>query len=439
MRQRAASWVLAGALAGALLGAPAAPARPQEPAELPDALPPVDDEAVLGAPEPIRWYASARLRALLEDARGFARGADGGVGADLGGLVGVAAQLGDAESASTRLTVAFAEAGRLGALESGPTTIPAPPLRPLHQAEIALATALFGLPAELALGRAPVAIADGRLLGEEPFDLRGRTLDGVRARVHAETVAVGLGAWWLGDTSLPLQAVTALDAALRIDEDLRLQAWAAAQRVAEPGLIIPTMGSSVHGRLGLLEGRATAELQAPHDATELQRLGLAGRVGAGGRAHLDGSAWGLPLPRAFVDVDGEVVAGDAVAGRVLHAPAPTRHGVRGELDLLAPDNTWTTALALGLREERLEAALTGRLVGVVDRAGPLLDPQGDAIAARRRGGAGLALLELDLTLAAELSREVSLGIAWGLAAPGPALVGEVPAQRLLIELRASTQ
>ena len=83
--------------------------------------------------------------------------------------------------------------------------------------------------------------------------------------------------------------------------------------------------------------------------------------------------------------------------------------------------------------------MTGTLVGVVDRAGPLLDALGDAVSARRRGGAGVALLELDLTLQAQLSREVSLGVSYGLAAPGPALVGDVPAQRLLIELRASTQ
>ena len=38
------------------------------------------------------------------------------------------------------------------------------------------------------------------------------------------------------------------------------------------------------------------------------------------------------------------------------------------------------------------------MVGMVDRAGPLLDPLGDPILARRSGGAGLALLELDVGL-----------------------------------------
>ena len=54
-------------------------------------------------------------------------------------------------------------------------------------------------------------------------------------------------------------------------------------------------------------------------------------------------------------------------------------------------------------------------------------------------GAGLALLELDLALQAQLSPEMALAVIWGMAAPGPALVGEVPAQRLFVELRASTQ
>ena len=432
------SAIVAAVLAGAWTG----PARAEEPVAmppaLPDALPPLDDTLEGTAPDPVRFFASARLRAELEGARGFSRGDAAGVGASVGGLAGVEALLGDAESGA-RLVVSFAEAGRLGPPTDRPLLVSAAPLAPLHQAQLALQTRLFGLPAELSVGRGAVALADERLLGTEPLELRPRTLDGASARVRADTVELGAGAWWLGGDGDDLDAVGALDTALHLGDDASLQAWALAERAGLSALWLPTLGARALGRVGWVEGRAAAELQAPHAVATLEREGVAGRASAGGRITLDGSELALPLPRVFADLDGELVAGDAVAGRVLHAPAPTRHGVRGALDLLAPDNTWCTGLTLGLAEERLSASIRGLLVGMVDRAGPLLDPLGDPILARRSGGAGLALLELDVGLSAQLSPDVALSISWAAAAPGPALVGEVPAQQLFVELRASTQ
>lgn len=428
------SAIVAAVLAGAWTG----PARADEPAALPDALPPLDDTLAAAAPDPVRFFAGARLRAELEGARAFSRGDEAGVGASVAGLAGVEALLGDAASGA-RLVVSFAESGRLGPPTARPLLVAAPPLAPLHQAQLALQTRLFGLPAELSVGRGAVALADERLLGTEPLELRPRTLDGASARVRADTVELGAGAWWLGGDGDDLDAVGALDTALHLGDDASLQAWALAERAGLSALWLPTLGARALGRVGWVEGRAAAELQAPHAVATLEREGVAGRASAGGRITLDGSELALPLPRVFADLDGELVAGDAVAGRVLHAPAPTRHGVRGALDLLAPDNTWCTGLTLGLAEERLSASIRGLLVGMVDRAGPLLDPLGDPILARRSGGAGLALLELDVGLSAQLSPDVALSISWAAAAPGPALVGEVPAQQLFVELRASTQ
>lgn len=427
------------ALAGAWLLVLAPAARAEEPATLPDALPPLDDATLADTADPLRFFAAAHLRAELENARGFSRSDPAGVGAGVGAQAGVEAQLGNAETGGARLVVVFAEAGRLGQPTGSPQLVARPPLAPLQQVEIALQTTLFGLPAELSVGRAPVTLADGRMLGEEPFDLRGRALDGARARLRAEDVDVGLGAWWLAGFGDALDVVAAFDSALHVGDAVDLEGWMLAQRAGASGLLVPTLGSRVVGRLWMLEGRAAAEMQAPHVAATLEREGLAGRLTAGGRATLDSDALGVALPRAFVDLDADLVAGDATLGRVLHAPAPTLHGARGELDLLAPDNTWRTALALGLREDRLSGSITGVLVGVVDRAGPLLDALGNGVPARRPEGAGLALYEVDLALQAQLSPELSLGLSWGLAAPGPALVGQVPAQRLLIELRASTQ
>ncbi|MBI1947893.1 MAG: hypothetical protein HYS27_19540 [Deltaproteobacteria bacterium] len=428
---RPLAWVGACVLGWAIAALASAMAIAEEPAALPDALPPLDDSA-MGETPPVRLFADARLRAGLEAARDLTRG-DGAATVGIGGKAGVEAQLDFG-----RLTVAVGEAGTLGPEDGARELVPRAPLAPLLRAELALDTTLFGLPAELAVGRAPAVIADGRMLGDEPFDLRGRTLDGARARVHGGTVDVGVGAWWLGGAGDTLAAVAAADGALAVGEQLDLEVWLVTERDAVDAVVVPTLGTRLAGRLWFLQGRAATELQGALDDATLERHGLAGRVSAGARATLEPDALPLSLPSLFVDLDGDLVAGDAVGGRVLRAPAPTLHGVRGALDLLAPDNTWRAALALGLHEDRLSSSLTALVVGVVDRAGPLLDPWGAPVPARRGGGTGVALWELDLELAARLTDDLRLGVLWGIAAPGPALVGELPAQRLLVELRAAT-
>lgn len=418
-------------LAVALVALAASGASADEPAALPDALPPLDD-SVAGETPPIQVFAEARMRAALDAAREHTRD-DSAAAVGLAGRAGVITQLDFG-----RLAVGFGEAGALGMPGADVTLVTRPPLPLLQRAELVLEAPLFGLPAELALGRGPVVIGDGRLLGDEPFDLYGRSFDGARALVRGDIVQVGLGAWWLGGVGDALDVVGAFDGALAVGDAVHLDSWLIVERAGVGGLVLPTLGARVQGGLSAFEGRAAADLQSALAATTLENSGLAGRLSLGGRATLDEGALGVPLPQAFADVDAEVVAGEVVAGRVLRAPAPTLHGTRGALDLLAPDNTWKAALSLGLVEERLTSTLTGLLVGVVDRAGPLVDPRGVAVVARRQGGAGVATIELDLELRAQLSADLALGLTWGVAAPGPALVGELPAQRVLVELCAES-
>lgn len=434
MRQRLARLVTSAplpALALALVGLAATAAHAEEPAALPDALPPLDD-AVVGETPPVQVFAEARMRAALDAARELTRN-DTAAAVGLGGRAGVITQLDFG-----RIAVGFGEAGALGMAGADTPLVQRPPVHLLQRAELVLEGSLVGVPAEVSLGRAPLAIGDGRLFGAEPFDLYGRSFDGGRAQLHGDIVDVGVGAWWLGGVGEALDVAAAVDGALTAGEAIDLDAWMVAESAGAVGLLVPTVGARVRAALWSLQGRAAAELQGPLAAASLDGAGLAGRITAGGRATLDEGALGVPLPRAFVDVDTEVVAGAVVAGRVLRAPAPTLHGTRGALDLLAPDNTWKAALALGLVEERLTSTLTGMVVGVVDRAGPLVDPRGAPVVARRQGGGGVALWELDLELRAELSADLALGVTWGVAAPGAALVGEVPAQRLLVELCAKT-
>lgn len=473
-------------LAVALLGAAAsgaraqadaaAPGPPDEPAAaLPDALPPLDDALVdplAGAPpaSPLRSFAQLRLRGELDESRDLSRVDDASAGAALTGRVGV-----DAALSGARLVVVVGDGARLGGKATAPPLVRRPALPVLFQAELALDLEVAGLPAAFSLGRMPVVVGDGRLLGVEPFDPRGRTLDGARLVVDAGPVAAHAGALWLapadasdgggawsgvGFVELALQdgpgrqledhlppgapgPGDAFDAAPGRGGglDVLLEGWGILHRDGSRGLTTPTAGVRVGGALPLgpaaLLGRTGVEVQAPlpDGAEAFAPAGTSARAHVGLRAATRLLPIAVRAPDPFVDVSAEITAGDVVAGRVLQAPAPTQHGFLGLLDLVAPDNTWSTALAVGGTTARgLFADLTGRLVGIVDPDGPLLDTTGAPL--RQRVGHGLALLELDARLELPLTEGVSLGAGYGIAVPGAALVGDLPAQRLYVTLRA---
>jgi hypothetical protein len=318
---------------------------------------------------------------------------------------------------------------------------------------LALDVEILGLPSTLSLGRMPVVVGDGRLVGTEPFDARGRTLDGASLDLRGSGADGALGLVWLApqeesDDDATGEAASGfgfVDVALHprvvAGVELELEAHGLLHRDGPRKLTLPTAGL----RLGAgaapasslrLTGSAGVELQSPlRDGGSIESDGLAARATGDARASY---ALSSSLPRApdfFAGLSAEITAGSAVAGRVLHAPAPSQHGALGLLDLVAADNTWSAALDVGTTTDRgLLVDVTGRLVGIVDRSGPLLDVAGDPIP--QRTGSGLALVEIDARVELPLSRELSLGAAYGLALPGAALVGDQPAQRLLLTLRA---
>jgi hypothetical protein len=425
--------------------------EPQETAgaDLPDALPPLDDWLVAEAPPPpLRFFVQARSRGELDESRDLSRVEDASAGVALTGRVGI-----DASLEGARLVVVLADGARVGQPTSAPLLVPRPALPVLWQAELAVDLEVFGLPGALSFGRMPVVVGDGRLVGVEPFDPRGRTLDGARLRAQGALVEAEAGAFWLGpaDERAPgsLSGFAFLEMSTRGERlsslELDVDGFGLLHRDGERGLTVPTIGVHLAAHAVLppslwsseLGARAGVDVQAPlvDGSGAFAPAGTAARAQGALRATARLSSWSPRAPDPFLDLSAEITTGDVVAGRVLHAPAPTQHGFLGLLDLVAADNTWSTALRAGALARRgLAFDVTGRIVGIVDGRGPLLDPGGKAVP--QRVGRGVALVELDARLELPLTRDVALGAAWGLALPGAALIGDHPAQRLLVTLRA---
>jgi hypothetical protein len=410
--------------------------RADEPPTLPDALPPLDDTLVPAAP--VQFFAQMRVRGDVDDDRTFARASGVVVGTSITGRVGVEGALPGLDGAS--LVVIAGDGGRVGQPGGAPALVAPAALTFLYQAELALPFSIAGVPAALDVGRMPVVIADGRLVGDEPFDERGRTLDGFRVRAHPAITDVSVGAFWLDSNNLaaPISGVIVVDAAIRPSDALDLDAYGFVHRDGLEALTIPTAGARVDAALwSWLRLHGGADVQAPlrDGSTAFASAGRSGHAEIGGRAS---GAVLADAPSLFVDAGGEVTAGDAVLGRVFRAPAPTQHDALGLLDLVARDNTWATRLSLGAVDTRgLSLAVTGSLVGIVDAGGPLVDTSFAPLIGRRAGVGGVALYEVDGALDLPLGKGVGLAVGYGLAVPGRALANEVPAQRLLVSLHGS--
>jgi hypothetical protein len=444
---------------------------PALPDSLPDALPPLDDglvdEPAPPARDDVRFMAAARIRGELDENRGFSQADPVSAGAAISARAGVEANL-----ESARVVVVLGDGGRLGQPPTSPLLVERPALPVLQQARLSIDLAVAGLPAELAVGRMPIVVGDGRLLGSEPFDPRGRTLDGALLRAHGGAVDGRAGVVWLGpsvageddtrssSTGADLSGVGFVELAVR-DEALGpvfldVDAHGLLHRDGRVGVTAPTAGVGLAARsvvLPALDGavggevsaRSSVELQAQfldeRSATAPAGQGARAGIGVRGKALL--SSWGraisaVGVPDPFVDLSGEICAGDVVKGRVLRAPAPTVHGFLGVLDLVGSDNTWSAALAAGATDdEGLALDVTGRIVGIVDRDGPLLDVTGAPVP--QRTGNGTALVELDAHLGLPVGRGFVVGVDYGVALPGAALIGDEPAQRFLVTLAATTE
>ena len=418
--------------AAAVVGLSAPHARAEEPAALPDALPPLDD-ALVKDEGPIRFFGQARLRGLLDDSRDLSRVEDTAAGVDVTGRVGV-----DADIDGMKLVVVLGDGGRVGAPSPAPALVDAPAVPVLYQAELAFPTSIAGVPASLDVGRMRVVVGDGRLVGTEPFDARGRTLDGARVRAHTPLVDLALGAFLLGEaTPATLTGLFALEAALHPRADVDGDVYGLLHRDPAAPLTLPTAGVRISAAgASWLRLRAGADVQAPvaDAARAFTVAGHAGHAELGARAALP--SFSGRFPALFVDASGEITAGDTVLDRVFRAPAPTQHGALGLLDLVAMDNTWSAALAAGAEDRGLSLDLCARALGMVDPNGPLLDTGFHALTEKNGTRGGLALVELDALAAIPLAKDVSLGVGYGVGLPGRALIGDQPAQRLFVTLRA---
>lgn len=419
------------------------PASPLD--TLPDALPPLDERllAVPGAP-PVRAFAQGRLRLELDDSRDFSRVDDRAVGAAITGRVGV-----EATAERVRATVVVGDGGRVGQLVRTPVLVPQPVASALYQAELAFDLELLGLPATVAVGRAPLVVSDGRWLGVEPWDARGRSFDGARASVHGDRWEALLAFVWLGPYTLNVgsggeaaSGVAVLSTRARPSDDTLIDLYGFVHRevTSDVPLTIPTIGARGAARFDVIVATLDVNVGADAQAPIAEERSASLFAGTGGHAELQArlstelSSFTPVAPDPYALLRVEATGGNTVAGRAWHAPAPSQHGALGLFDFFAADNTWSALLAVGGTTPGGLVVEGGvRTVGVLRDVGPLVTPAGDPVLGRR-GGSGLALAEGAARLGVPLRAGSTLDVAYSIGIPGAVLSGDAPAQRLLVSL-----
>ena len=418
------------------------------PGDLPDALPPIDD-ALLETPSTLAAFAQGRLRFGLEQGRLFVP--QDAVGATmLTGRMGVRGTIGDADATvvigegATLLMAAPAVGSPLDA-SFGPLLVVRPFAPMVHVLFVDVPTAAIGVPARFQIGRMPVVVADGRFVGAEAFDVRGRFLDGARLAGGTDDLTVEVGAFWLGPLA-PGDAAAAsglLLLSLHSEplDGFVVDAYLLGHRDGTPvrggadPLLVPTAGGRARWAHSWLKARAGGDLQASFD--EANGLALRGVAW-----HAEGAARFLPpswidAPVPFAELGVEATGGDDVLGAVFRAPAPTQHGTLGLLDLVAADNTVSPWLALGAAEAGFVAEVVVRNVSMLRPTGRLWAPDRRTILLPDRSRTSTGFFELDTHVALPVSAAASLDITFSLAAPQGAWAGEdaVTAHRLLCSLR----
>jgi len=414
---------------------------PADDPALPLALPPLDD-ALLTDDGDVHAFGHGRVRAVGED------GDVDFAGAGLTARVGARGAVGDVRGsvvvgdggwwvAPTRPTTTTTT-------ELAPTTLTLarPPLLSLVQRlSVEVPLSPLGSPGQLVLGRFPLVIADGRYIGAESFDGRGRTVDGavVEAGVGAVVVKAGVVALDLGagrdddhdgradeDAVSPFDAAGFVDAAVSVDDgvfdDVRVDAYVVAHHAAPT--LSPTLGARAAIDAWGLRWQAGVDAQLALDETEgLQRTGggLHGELRA--RTLLP---WTLPTPRPFLEVGGEAT-GDVTA------PAPTQHGFFGALDLVGLHDTAQLFSRVGVDDDTGFAAAVGwRVVGSLDDDG-FVDPRGRALALGDGATPLARFAEIDVDLTVPVADAVDVDVGWAVAIDDVGL----RAQRVLIGLQFS--
>lgn len=410
---------------------------------LPGALPPLDD-ALLQADDLVSAFGHGRVRAVGGDD-------DAGpafAGAGLTARVGASGSLGD-----VRGSVVVGDGAwwvtptqpSSSATELQPTalTLTTPPLASFVQRlSVEIPLAPLGTPGQLVVGRFPLVIADGRFVGVEGFDARGRSVDGAALDTAIAPVLIktGVVALDLGavvddvdgdgvDDVGPFKALAFVDASLDMPtddvnfDDVNVDLYLLAHH--EAPTLRPTLGARGSVDVWGLRLKGGLDGQLALDETQgLQRssTGLHGELSA--RTLLP---WRLRAPRPYVEA-GVEGTGDVVA------PAPTQHGMLGELDLLGFANTWQIVTRAGVTDDDtgFAAAVAWRLVSALD--GPLADPRGKkfSIAGRDDEEAGRVFAEVDVDLGLPVADNVDVDVSWAVAVRDGLF-----AQRVLIGLRFS--
>lgn len=453
---------------------------PEAPGELPDALPPLDDDLLdLLQDEPAAPGLSEALRDVTLLGEGRARlelgqrslfepptGTHEGVA--LTGRIGLEAPVGAA-----RARVVLGGGGHFGPdLASAPLPLVTPgPVSLLRVVSLSFDLPALGLPLRAELGRFPVQIADGRLVGVEAFDPLGRSLDGALLSYAAGDLVVRGGAFYLGpylesDDALDASGLAFLESAYRLSF-WRGTAYAILHRDATraeelAGSTFPPVNT---GTLGL--------------RTAVEGFGLSFAFGVDGQlpfldsAPLDPAGWGLHLEGAaryapaldllvvkgapFVELSAEWTGGEPVPHPIpqrslleprFRLPAPSLHPFLGVLDLVAPDNTMSGAVAVGFTTpEGLFALVETRLIALAEPKGLLFGVKGDLhphVPSEVASQSGLnlagvsdeplAFTEVDARLVVPLTAGARLEAEYGIAFPGPAFGPDAQGlfQRLLL-------
>ncbi len=410
---------------------------------LPHALPSLDDDLLAHfgaapaqpAPPPLRAWIAGRARGALDESRDRSPQDDLQAGVVLTGRAGARAAVGPHEA-----RVALGEGGRigqdLGTLTEVLVARPALPL--LYEAAFVARTGVIGFDADVQVGRFPFVLADGRWIGAEPFDPRGRTLDGLAIASTTAPLRVVGGAFYLGPQDRFDAAAMSFFATLGAvftSDALSIDGYGIAHRDGgAPGLGVfgataTTLGTrlaatlfDVTGALGLDGQLAFAD-------------GAAGAPGLSG--HADASLRWAPrvvvfdvAGAPFIAVSGDVTGGQVTAGRSFRAPAPTQHARLGLLDAVAFDDVWSTALTVGLQTEAgLLLAVSGRATGVVDPNGVVRDPVGRVLPLASRDERVL-LGEVDVELTVPIAEGARVEVGYAIGVGGPALPVGTATQRL---------
>lgn len=413
---------------------------------LPGALPPLDDDLLLGASSSVHAFGHGRVRVVAED--GFVTNPV--VGAGLTGRVGATGALGDVRAA---VVVGDGDwwvaspAGDAAIVEAASLRLVPRPLVPfLQRLTIEVPLAPLGAPGQLVVGRMPLVVGDGRLVGDESFDARGRSQDGVvlDTNLSVALVRTGVMALDLGVVdeagAAPLRVLGFLETSFGFSS-----AFDDVDDVANADDVAVDVDDAVG--TALANPAANLYLLVHHDAPTL-------RPTLGARASVD--AWGLRLSTGFdgqlaldeeqgLSVIGSGVHGEAKVRTLLPwtftsprpfveaaveatgdvtAPAPSQHGTMGALDLVAFRNTTQVIGRAGVESaDGFTASVTWRHIRPLGEA---KDPRGLPLAF-----AG-AFSEVDVDLGLAVAEDVDIDINWA-----GGIRDGAPAQRLLIGVRFS--